>query len=162
MISSSRILFGLVLFILLITSCAYTSTNAKNVGRFIAYDNGTVLDMKTNLMWAAKDNGNNISWVDAKFYCENYRGGGYTDWRMPNQDELASLYDNTKTYKADCGLLFKKDVHLTELIHLTCLYVWASELRGSEAAVFGFYDGPWSWSPQSFASLRALPVRSVK
>jgi len=30
-------------------------------GRFIAYSNGTVLDTRTNLMWAAKDNGSNIN-----------------------------------------------------------------------------------------------------
>lgn len=28
-------------------------------GRFIAYDNGTVLDTQTNLMWPVKDNGTN-------------------------------------------------------------------------------------------------------
>ena len=32
-------------------------------GRFVAYDNGTVLDTSTNLMWASKDNGNNINWA---------------------------------------------------------------------------------------------------
>ena len=58
-------------------------------GRFIAYDNGTVLDTKTNLMWAAKDNGSDINWDNAISYCENYQGGGYTDWRMPARDELA-------------------------------------------------------------------------
>lgn len=64
-------------------------------GRFIVYDNGTVLDTRTNLMWAAKDNGSNINWQNAKEYCENYRGGGYTDWRVPTQDELAGLYDRS-------------------------------------------------------------------
>jgi|GEM_PF-6717971 len=39
-------------------------------GRFIAYDNGTVLDTRTNLMWAAKDNGSSINWADARSYCE--------------------------------------------------------------------------------------------
>jgi hypothetical protein len=46
-------------------------------GRFIAYDNGTVLDTKTSLMWAAKDNGRDTTWESGKSYCENYRGGGY-------------------------------------------------------------------------------------
>jgi hypothetical protein len=32
-------------------------------GPFIAYDDGTVLDTKTNLLWAARDNGKNIDWV---------------------------------------------------------------------------------------------------
>ena len=40
-------------------------------GNFIAYKNGTVLDTKTNLMWAATDNGKGISWEDAKKYVLN-------------------------------------------------------------------------------------------
>ena len=53
-----------------------TGNNTKGEGRFIAYDNGTVLDTKTNLMWAAKDDGSGMSWGNANSYCENYRGGG--------------------------------------------------------------------------------------
>jgi hypothetical protein len=81
--------------------------------RFKIYKNGTVLDTRTNLMWAAKDNGSDINWQDAKSYCENYRGGGYSDWRMPTQDELAGLYDSSKSYP-----LPQSDYHvrLTELI----------------------------------------------
>ena len=141
-------------------------------GRYIAYDNGTVLDTWTNLMWAAHDNGSDINWNNAKSYCENYRGGGYTDWRMPTQDELAGLYDAGKTYTTTpaCGA----DVHLTELIRLTCS--WASETRtgpgslgsslhvgGSDAAGFSFEDGEWGWDLQSPSTgRRALPVRSGK
>ena len=66
-------------------------------------------------MWAAHDNASNINQYNAKSYCENYRGGGYTDWRMPTQNELAGLYDAGKTYTSNGGDL----VHLTELIHLT-------------------------------------------
>jgi len=128
-------------------------------GRFIAYDNGTVLDTRTNLMWAAKDNGSNINWVNARSYCENYRGGGYTDWRMPTQNELAGLYDAAKTYKSDCGY----DVHLTELIRLTCIWTWASETSGSDAANFYFNDGVRNWVYRSLdLYYRALPVRSGK
>jgi len=133
-------------------------------GRFIAYDNGTVSDTRSNLMWAAKDNGSNINWVNAKSYCENYRGGGYTDWRMPTQDELAGLYDKAKTYQSECrGLFSTKDIHLTELIRLTCYAPWASETRGSDAAFFNFTNGARHWLRLSFASFgRALPVRSGK
>jgi hypothetical protein len=128
-------------------------------GRFIAYDNGTVLDTRTNLMWVAQDNGRNINWAEAKSYCENYRGGGYTDWRLPTQEELARLYDTGKTYKSYCG----RNAHLTELIRLTCTAPWASETRGSEAAIFGFDPGNRYWAPQSRDNgTRALPVRSGK
>jgi Protein of unknown function (DUF1566) len=130
-------------------------------GRFIAYADRTVLDTNTNLMWAAHDNGSDITWHNAKSYCENYRGGGYTDWRMPTQDELAGLSDAGKTYIANCG----DKVHLTELIHLTCCCLWALEMRVPMAASFAFNVGVRSWDPLSVVGISpylALPVRSGK
>ncbi len=136
-----------------------TAQEIRRDGRFIANSNGTVLDTSTNLMWAAKDNGEGINWANAKSYCENYRGGGYSDWRMPTQDEMAGLYDNSKKRRTACGF----DAGITELLNLTCSWVWASETRGSEAANFGFTDGNRPWNHQSVVTyLRALPVRSVK
>lgn len=137
----------------------------KRDGRFIAYDNGTVLDTRTNLMWAAKDNGSDINWQGAKSYCENYRGGGYTDWRMPTLDELGGLYDAGKTYQSECwGLFGSMDIHSIELIRFSCSCAWASETRGSEAALFSFDLGNRSWLHQSAGNSfgRALPVRSDK
>jgi hypothetical protein len=127
--------------------------------RFIDSGNGTVLDTSTSLMWAARDNGSDINWANAKSYCENYRGGDYTDWRMPTQDELAKLYDVAKTYKSDC----EYNVHLTGLIRLTCTAPWASETKSSEAARFDFSTGKRYWDHQSNDyPYRALPVRSGK
>jgi len=142
-----------------------TGNEIKRDGRFIAYDNGTVLDTKNELMWAAKDNGSNINWANAKSYCENYRGGGFTDWRMPTHDELAGLYDTAQTYQPECRGFFggRWDLHLTELIRLTCIAHWASETRGSEAAGFRFDGGVRYRGLQSGSeNLRALPVRSAK
>ena len=126
--------------------------------RFIAYDNGTVLDTSTNLMWAAKDNGEDINWADATSYCENYRGGGYSDWRMPTPDELAQLSDikfkNTTLYRI-----------LTNLINLTGCCPWSSETRGffSESRVFNFYHSERYWNNRTYNyDNRALPVRSGK
>jgi uncharacterized caspase-like protein len=135
-----------------------TAGEAGRDGRFIAYNNGTVLDTKTSLMWAAKDNGSNINKSKAKSYCENYRGGGYADWRMPTQDELAGLYDAGKTYKSDCGY----DVHLTELIRLTCSWAWIPETRDHAVLVFRFDLGKRSLVPALSTNPRALPVRSAK
>lgn len=138
------------------------SSSAREVqrdGRFIAYDDGTVIDTSTNLMWAARDNGRDVNWVEAKSYCENYRAGGYMDWRMPTQEELAGLYNTGKTYRSYCGRI----AHLTELIRLTCTAPWASETHGSDAAVFGFDPGKRYWAPQARDNgPRALPVRSAK
>jgi hypothetical protein len=149
-----------------ISAKSCTAGEKAKDGHFIAYDNGTVLDTKTKLMWAAKDNGNTLNWVDAKYYCENYRGGGYTDWRMPTQNELAGLYDETKTYKADNGKTF----HLTKLIHLTSFVVWTSEggistppERNDTSVIFIFYNGKRiRIRSLTFSESCALPVRSGK
>ena len=154
------IFFFAVLFIW--ANLVSAATEIKRDGRFIAYDNGTVLDTRTNLMWAAKDNGSDINWVNAKPYCDNYRGGGYTDWRMPTQDELAGLYNAAKTKPQ---MISKSSwVHVTELIRFTSTLVYASETRGSDAADFNFYTGRRDWSHQSIVGSggRALPVRSGK
>jgi hypothetical protein len=134
-------------------------------GRFIAYDNGTVLDTQTNLMWAAKDNGSDINWADAKDYCENYRGGGYTDWRMPTQDDLAGLYDKSKPRSVtSCPANLRGAIiHVvTELIDITCIGSWASGTSGSKAVRFNFVDGKSQWVPPSYSNFRALPVRYSK
>lgn len=131
-------------------------------GRFVANDNGTVLDTQTNLMWAAKDNGSDISFTSAKSYCNNYRGGGYADWRIPTQNELMGLFDGKKSRPASCDRRFNIRV-ATELINISCVASWASEIRGSDAAYLSFGSGRRYWGPQSSEiSTRILPVRSNK
>jgi|GEM_PF-751225 len=122
--------------------------------RFIAYDDDTILDKKTHLMWASKDNGSNIEWKNAKSYCENYKGGGYSDWRMPTLNELAGLYDESREQKSG--------YHLTGMIRITHALQWSSETEGTEAAAFYFLEGDTVWTIQSNALYRVLPVRNAK
>ena len=75
----AMVFFGSIPF----TQVAKEGKEIAREGRFIAYGNGTVLDTKTGLMWAAKDDGKGMDEQDARAYFENYRAGGYTDWRMP-------------------------------------------------------------------------------
>ncbi|MCP4681765.1 MAG: DUF1566 domain-containing protein [Desulfobacterales bacterium] len=130
-------------------------------GRFIAYANGTVLDTKTGLMWASSDNGEDISWNDAKKYCENYLGGWHMDWRLPTLDELAEIYDTGQGYMQDCCLSCSK-LKITALIKLSCCCVWSCETDGSGAAHFVFRDGFRGWNFQSnYVINRVLPVRDA-
>jgi uncharacterized caspase-like protein len=136
---------------------ASTVNEIRHDGRFIAYDDGTVLDTRTNLMWAAHDNSSDVTWQDATSYCQNYRGGGYTDWRMPKQNELAGLYDDGKQNRLGA--------RLTDLIQITNPpgWIWAAESQGAFAHAFNFHEGRvGSGIPQSYGHYRALPVRSSK
>ena len=161
---------ALSFLIILSTACSAThSTVSVNSGvteigrseRFVAYDNGTVKDLTTGLMWAATDNGGPISWDGAKIYCAHYRGGGYTDWRMPSNEELTDIYNpqinNTSPLSEDC----KGICHLTQFIHLTCCPVWSWNGITEVETFFHFNHGPKDWRDQSLEknSPRALPVR---
>ena len=46
-------------------------------------------------MECSKSLGNN-SWNDAISVAKNHKGGGFTDWRLPTQDELNLIYVNFK------------------------------------------------------------------
>lgn len=142
-------------------------------GHFIAYDNGTVLDTKTKLMWAAKPSETSPNWQDAKRYCESYRGGGYSDWRMPSAYELQGLFDPSRTYKSECpqvGLFASgyRDIHTTKLIRLRCNNVWSSDTDSddSDRAVYYTFESSrphgYALSANLGAGLLALPVRSAK
>ncbi len=141
-----------------------TDNATSRDGRFIAYSNGTVLDTRTNLMWATKDNGSNVNAGSAKEYCDNYRGGGYTDWRMPTLGELAELYDNTKIQNKSGS------IHLSELIVLTSCCLWASEtfdISDNQYVGFHFDSGAIrryqkNYSTHLYSVDRVLPERSVK
>jgi Protein of unknown function (DUF1566) len=52
-------------------------------------------DPSTGLMWAARDNGEDITWGKALKYCSNLRLAGYSDWRLPTIDELSNIYDGS-------------------------------------------------------------------
>ena len=56
---------------------------------------GYWIDSNTRLMWAAKDNGKDITWGKAIKFCSNLRLAGYSDWRLPTIDELSSIYDSS-------------------------------------------------------------------
>jgi hypothetical protein len=54
---------------------------------------GYWVDPSTGLMWAAKDNGKDVSWKKATKYCRDLRLAGYSDWRLANIGELDAIYD---------------------------------------------------------------------
>jgi len=108
----------------------------------------TYTDLQTGLMWAARDNGVNIDWKNAKQYCDNYCLCGFNDWRMPTIEELVGLY--------------KSGIHKNK-INLSGPFLWALETRGSKAAYVHFPSGNKDWD-YSISSLncRIIPVRSCK
>ena len=133
----------------------------KTDGRFIAYADGTVLDTKTNLMWASKGNGFNVNWYGANNYCENYRGGGHMDWRLPTIKELETLFDINKPQIISNRAI---NVYHTKLIKLEWDNYWSSDIKGECNYFFNFENGQIMCfeAHLNWDLAMALPVRSVK
>ncbi|OEU84016.1 MAG: hypothetical protein BA873_08840 [Desulfobulbaceae bacterium C00003063] len=101
----------------------------------------------------AGNNGKDINWQGTRAYCEKYRGGGYSDWRMPIQDELYAI----------CKSIDKKHSRVIVFIEIAKWFIWASETEGTKAAYFYSCYSLKGWAEQSgFIAFRALPVRRVR
>lgn len=64
---------------------------------FTTSSDGTIVtDNRTGLMWQ-KEYATGKTWLQALKYCEDLTYAGYTDWRLPNKNELASLVNYEKS-----------------------------------------------------------------
>ena len=86
----AKLLFGLLLVSLSFAQTAPTPTSTLDTQTL-----GYWVDPSTGLMWAAKDNGEDITWRKAMKYCGDLRLAGYTDWRLPTIVELEGIYDGS-------------------------------------------------------------------
>jgi len=57
-----------------------------------------VIDTKRKLMWQDDNSVTTIelNWNDAIDYCKNFTFAGYSDWRLPSEDELLSITDDNR------------------------------------------------------------------
>jgi len=138
----------LFLCIFLLSSCADSSEEIKK--QFQINNQGTVTDKTTKLMWAARDNQQNIVWEDAVEYCKQYQGGGYDDWRMPKQSELAALFLSGIEKNG-------------EIISISGERIWSQETDDSKGGFCHFKREGCGWGEKVMSiTLRALPVRDTE
>jgi hypothetical protein len=108
-------------------------------------DNSTsiVTDNSTGLQW--QDDVNiTKTWTEAIDYCEALTLGTYSDWRLPNQNELRSIADRTKINPA-MDSTFQ---------NVVSYYYWSSNtVVGDEgnAWLVGFSNGDGSWYFKSYS-----------
>jgi len=81
----------------------YKKGYPKTGARFTDNGDGTITDRATGLMFvkdgtgAGCNNGIALDWSNAIIFCEGLNFAGYTDWRLPNLQELISLWDGSLT-----------------------------------------------------------------
>ncbi len=80
--------------IVCITVSVFLSSTVVIAG-FVNSEGNTVFDTDTGLVWQQADDNVGRSWEEAIHYCEDLNQAGYSDWRLPNKNELASIIDYT-------------------------------------------------------------------
>ena len=60
--------------------------------------NEVIFDTSTTLMWQDDNDAllNSKTWIDAIAYCEDSSKKSYTNWRLPNINELNTISDDSK------------------------------------------------------------------
>lgn len=129
-------------------------------------------DTATGLMWAGRDNGRNVNWAEAQQYCRNLAIEGYSGWRLPDIEELTSLYDQSSarefTYHGETfnGVIEgqKLQNYVKQGVELNSCCAWSGTKDGVfNAFYYRFNSGEKkSFSIKLSGLIRALCVRSTR
>ncbi|MGA1869955.1 MAG: DUF1566 domain-containing protein [bacterium] len=121
-------------------------------GECLFHDNedGTITDNSTGLMWE-KVAADDLTWEEALSYCEQLVLGGFDDWRLPNQHELESLVDYSKSHPA---------IDLTYFPDQTSNHLFYSSTSASSISASGVYFDEGQYTQLYFTSENA--TRAVR
>lgn len=88
---------------------------------------GVVVDTRTGLVWQddATAASTTATWANAITTCENLVLGGYTDWRLPNINELKSIRDMSRSGPA---------IEAT-FVNTATYYYWSSTSYAADSTV---------------------------
>jgi hypothetical protein len=115
---------GLCCILVLLTE---TSDLTAAPGAWTDLGGGTLRDNETGLQWTQEDNGQDVTWKDAKRFCADKRGG----WRLPRVEELQALYMGASSHRetTPCGA---STCRAPELFRLSSSWFWSSTQAGTE------------------------------
>jgi hypothetical protein len=115
---------------------------------FVDNTDGTVIDRATGLMWQKSGSLNHLDFMGAERYIKRLnkeRFAGYSDWRMPTIEELASLLEKNK----------KSDAHIDPVFDKQQGRYWSSDKRFE---LDGGHYGGWI---VSFSDGIIMPTKSA-
>ncbi len=132
------------------------------VPRFTDNSDGTITDNLTRLMWAQNANFPGVAkqWYDALDYVAGMNAGtnpnlGYTDWRLPNINELESL-ENAGEANSDIWLSSQGFINVRPLIYWSSSSYAGNWARAWVIALLNGNTGTINWSYYHYV----WPVRS--
>ena len=125
-------------------------------------------DESTGLMWTRSDNAADLDFGGAVAYCKNLNRAGFSDWRLPEMEELKGIYDpssNVPVNRPDLVALHIPGVpgpaHIKGHISISGLEISNSGAPPADIQTFDFGLGKVKSikSNKSHPYMRALCVR---
>ncbi|MBQ4438914.1 DUF1566 domain-containing protein [bacterium] len=115
-----------------------------------------VLDNNTGLMWQQTPPSTTYTWTNAKNYCSNLEYAGYSDWRLPNPQELLTIVDNSKYGPAINTTYFPNMSSTSDSV-----YYWSSKPYGTDKVQLLrlYYGTIYYYSYTQSSSLNVVCVR---
>ncbi len=166
---STGLLIGSLCLLAATTAIGNEARKAKVLaqdGVFVLMSNDVVIDKKHRLMWARADNSTKIGIDEAKAYVKAFTLGGFTDWRIPDIQELETLMvtDSSNDTKPTQGCGGDYEIH--PFFQLTCCCPWALQDAGTRPAAYPFIrkvstGSMWHHKSNTLGN-RILPVRDMK
>lgn len=96
----------------------------------------------SNLIWSARSS-NTMYWTQANTYCNSLTEGGFTDWHLPNINELRTLIQNCSYTMPNGSCLVKDPGCLSFSCYTADTCACSQDLTG-KYSIFGETD--WFWS----------------
>jgi len=132
--------------------------------RFNDNGDGTISDKKLNVMWKKDDSFQDlkkwINWFKSQEYFKKINEesfAGYSNWRLPTEDEAWSLFDLKKINTDKYG----DDIYLDPIFGPGSVGVtWTSDTRDSAALIIQYEDGEKIW-PSQYANMN-MAVRLLR
>ncbi len=122
---------------------------------FMDNGDGTVTDRVTGLMWQKDGSLKGVTWAEAKEYVNKLnsdRFAGYSVWRLPTIEELASLMKSSRT---------KGNLYIDPIFSEKQMFCWSADTFGPEMAWYAsFKSGMIRHVYHFFYHVRA--VRTIK
>ncbi|MBF0509753.1 MAG: DUF1566 domain-containing protein [Deltaproteobacteria bacterium] len=97
----------------------------------VDHQDGTVTDMRTQLMWAQEVPDMSFTQAQALEYCRKLTFGGHNDWRLPSREELEGIVDTTNWLGDGTVALDKNCFKLPPQPGRQC---WSATLSGDDQA----------------------------
>ena len=134
---------------------------------------GTVTDITTGLMWQKSGSSRSLNHARAKKYILSLNEGlfaGYSDWRMPTVEELASLLKKDKDNNLHISSVFdsqqkrcwSSDRAETMHGHENAITVWVIDFRSGEAKRANWYERSRSMGAKSYTVFPNNYVKAVR